>query len=135
VKAKLEKTLAASIADPDTRAKLLGQGLEPAFSQRRRVERTHQPRTASDARRCGAREHHRRLMNAHEQHIPTAAGTELVEKSAVELRRLIGSKAISPVDLLEACIARIERVNPFVNAVTATCVRARARRSRAAERP
>jgi len=47
--------------------------------------------------------------------------TELVEKSAVELRRLIGSKAVSPVDLLEACIARIERVNPFVNAVTATC--------------
>jgi Asp-tRNA(Asn)/Glu-tRNA(Gln) amidotransferase A subunit family amidase len=47
--------------------------------------------------------------------------TELVEQSAVELRRLIGSKAISPVELLEACIARIERVNPFVNAVTATC--------------
>ncbi|MGJ7573421.1 amidase [Variovorax sp. RB2P76] len=50
-----------------------------------------------------------------------AAGTELVEKSAVELRRLIGTKQVSPVELLEACIARIERVNPFVNAVTATC--------------
>ena len=47
--------------------------------------------------------------------------TGLIEKSAVELRRLIGSKAVSPVDLLEACIAQIERVNPFVNAVTATC--------------
>ncbi|MET3494302.1 amidase [Variovorax boronicumulans] len=47
--------------------------------------------------------------------------TELVEHSAVELRRLIGSKAISPVELLEACIARIAQVNPFVNAVTATC--------------
>ncbi|QNK70782.1 amidase [Variovorax sp. PAMC26660] len=47
--------------------------------------------------------------------------TELVEQSAVELRRLIGSKAISPVELLQACIARIEQVNPFVNAVTATC--------------
>jgi len=32
VKAKLEKALAATIADPDTRAKLMGQGLEPAFS-------------------------------------------------------------------------------------------------------
>ncbi|WP_454903355.1 Bug family tripartite tricarboxylate transporter substrate binding protein [Variovorax gossypii] len=32
VKAKLEKALAATIADPDTRAKLLGQGLEPAYS-------------------------------------------------------------------------------------------------------
>jgi len=53
--------------------------------------------------------------------------TQLVEQSAVELRRLIGSKAVSPVELLEACIAQIERVNPFVNAVTATCFdRARA---------
>lgn len=32
VKAKLEKALAATIADPETRTKLLGQGLEPAFS-------------------------------------------------------------------------------------------------------
>ncbi|MBT2324191.1 amidase [Variovorax paradoxus] len=56
-----------------------------------------------------------------------SAGNELVETSAVELRRLIGSKAISPVELLEACIARIEAVNPYVNAVTATCFeRARA---------
>lgn len=53
--------------------------------------------------------------------------TRLIEQSAVELRRLIGSKAVSPVELLEACIAQIERVNPFVNAVTATCFdRARA---------
>jgi Asp-tRNA(Asn)/Glu-tRNA(Gln) amidotransferase A subunit family amidase len=59
--------------------------------------------------------------------------TELIEQSAVELRRLIGSKAVSPVELLEACIAQIERVNPFVNAVTATCFdRARAE-ARAAE--
>ena len=33
-------------------------------------------------------------------------------KSAVELRRRIGTKEISPVELLEACIARIERMNP-----------------------
>lgn len=53
--------------------------------------------------------------------------TELIEKSAVELRSLIGRKAISPVELLEACIARIASVNPLVNAVTATCFdRARA---------
>jgi tripartite-type tricarboxylate transporter receptor subunit TctC len=32
VKARLEKALAATIADPETRTKLLGQGLEPAFS-------------------------------------------------------------------------------------------------------
>ena len=32
VKAKLEKALAATIADPDTRAKLSAQGLEPGYS-------------------------------------------------------------------------------------------------------
>ena len=44
----------------------------------------------------------------------------LVQLSAVELRRRIGSKEISPVELLEACIARIEAVNPAVNAICAT---------------
>lgn len=65
--------------------------------------------------------------------MPIATATELVEQSAVELRRLIGSKAISPVELLEACIARIERVNPFVNAVTATCFDRARTEARAAE--
>ena len=60
--------------------------------------------------------------------------TELVEHSAVELRRLIGTKAISPVELLEACIARIEQVNPFVNAVTATCFDRARTEARAAEK-
>jgi len=59
--------------------------------------------------------------------------TELIEHSAVELRRLIGSKAVSPVELLEACIARIERVNPFINAVTATCFERARAEARAAE--
>lgn len=53
--------------------------------------------------------------------ITPTPGSELVEKSAVELRRLIGRKEISPVELLDASIARIEAVNPYVNAVTATC--------------
>ena len=53
--------------------------------------------------------------------------TTLVEASAVELRRRIGAKEISPVELLEACIARIEAVDPAVNALAATCLgRARA---------
>jgi amidase len=47
--------------------------------------------------------------------------TELISRSAVELRRMIGSKEISPVELLDACIERIEAINPAVNAVTATC--------------
>ncbi|MBY4896448.1 amidase [Cupriavidus sp. AU9028] len=58
----------------------------------------------------------------------------LVTRSAVELRRMIGSKEISPVELLEACIARIEAVNPYINAVTATCYeRARMEAKRAEE--
>lgn len=67
-------------------------------------------------------------------HLSSSSPEGLVEKSAVELRRLIGSKEISPVELLEACIRRIEAINPLVNAVTATCFdRARAE-ARAAER-
>ena len=42
--------------------------------------------------------------------------TELVAKSATELRRLIGSRQLSPVELMDACIARIEAFNPAVNA-------------------
>ena len=41
--------------------------------------------------------------------------------SAVELRRQIGTKELSPVELLESCIARIETLNPALNAMTATC--------------
>jgi Asp-tRNA(Asn)/Glu-tRNA(Gln) amidotransferase A subunit family amidase len=46
--------------------------------------------------------------------------SELCDLSAVELRRLIGTKAISPVELLASCSARIDKVNPALNAVTAT---------------
>ena len=45
----------------------------------------------------------------------------LVERSAVELRGLIARREVSPLELLAACIDRIERLNPFVNAITATC--------------
>ena len=58
----------------------------------------------------------------------------LLAQSAVALRRLIGNKEISPVELLEACIARIEAVNPFINAVTATCSERAREEARVAER-
>jgi amidase len=61
------------------------------------------------------------------------ASLELVEHSAVELRRLIGRKEISPVELLEACIERIETVNPYVNAITACCYERARDEARAAE--
>lgn len=63
-----------------------------------------------------------------------AIANELVALSAVELRRLIGERQVSPVELLEACIARIEAVNPFVNAVTATCFERARSEARTAER-
>jgi amidase len=46
--------------------------------------------------------------------------TALVETSAVELRRLIGSRQLSPVELMDACITRIEALNPAINAICAT---------------
>ena len=46
--------------------------------------------------------------------------TQACDLTATEARRLIGCKALSPVELLESCIARIEAVNPSVNAVITT---------------
>jgi len=46
----------------------------------------------------------------------------LCDKDAVELRRLIGERAISPVELLDDCLARIGEVNPRLNAITAMAV-------------
>jgi Asp-tRNA(Asn)/Glu-tRNA(Gln) amidotransferase A subunit family amidase len=52
---------------------------------------------------------------------------EILTLSSVELRRRIGTKDISPVALLEACIGRIAALNPAVNAIAATSyARARA---------
>ncbi len=44
----------------------------------------------------------------------------LLELSAVEARRLIGAGELSPVDLLDACLARIEAIEPSVDALAAT---------------
>src|SRR5215213_10865786 len=63
-----------------------------------------------------------------------SANEELLTLSAVELRRRIGTKEISPVELLEACIERIERINPAVNAVTAVCYERAREEARAAEK-
>ena len=49
---------------------------------------------------------------------------KLLSLSSVEMRRLIGSKEISPVELLEACLERFEQLNPAVNAVTGTAIAA-----------
>jgi amidase len=59
---------------------------------------------------------------------------DILALTAVELRRRIGAKAISPVELLEACIGRIERLNPAINAMAATCYDRARREAQAAER-
>lgn len=46
--------------------------------------------------------------------------TEPCDITAVELRRLIGARKLSPVELLRSCIARTEATNPAVNALVAT---------------
>jgi Asp-tRNA(Asn)/Glu-tRNA(Gln) amidotransferase A subunit family amidase len=53
--------------------------------------------------------------------------------SAVDARRLIGTKELSPVELLDSCIDRIDAVNPTVNAVVATCYERARDEARAAE--
>lgn len=62
-----------------------------------------------------------------------AVDSSVLSLSSVELRRRIGSKEISPVELLEACIERIAEVNPAVNGVTATNYGRARKEARAAE--
>src|SRR5215468_12641255 len=59
---------------------------------------------------------------------------DLSALSSVELRRQIGRKEISPVKLMEAAIARIEALNPQVNAVCATAFARARREAKAAEK-
>ncbi|MEO7937031.1 MAG: amidase family protein [Burkholderiaceae bacterium] len=46
--------------------------------------------------------------------------SHLTSLDAVALRTMIGRREISPVELMDACIAQIERFNPAVNAIAAT---------------
>jgi amidase len=52
---------------------------------------------------------------------------------AVALRRLIGARRLSPLELVDACIARIERLNPAVNAIAATDYERARERARSAQ--
>ena len=45
--------------------------------------------------------------------------TEPCDLSAVDARQLIGNKQLSPVELMQSCLKRIETVNPTLNAVVA----------------
>src|SRR5262245_33110741 len=59
-------------------------------------------------------------------------GTELCFTPATELARLVRTREVSPVEIVEAVLARIERVNPRINAyctVAPELARATARRA------
>jgi amidase len=58
----------------------------------------------------------------------------LLALSSVELRRRIGTKEISPVELMEASIARIEALNPAVNAICDTVYERARGEAKAAEK-
>ena len=45
--------------------------------------------------------------------------SEPADLSAVEARRLIGAKKLSPVELIESCFARIAATNHKINSVVA----------------
>ena len=59
--------------------------------------------------------------------------SELCDLNAVDLRRKIGSKEISPVELLDSCINRIEAVNPTLNVVVSECYERARDEAKAAE--
>ena len=63
-----------------------------------------------------------------------AKNNEIVRLSAVEMRDRIAARELSPVEVLEACVERIEAANPAINAVTATCFSRAREEARAAER-
>ncbi|MCY4460780.1 MAG: amidase family protein [Albidovulum sp.] len=47
--------------------------------------------------------------------------TEPSKLSATDARALIGARKLSPVELLDCCIRRIERLNPILNALPIEC--------------
>ncbi len=58
---------------------------------------------------------------------------EACDLGAVEARRLMGEKRLSPVELLESCIRRVEAVDGAVNAMVARCFDRAREEARAAE--
>lgn len=49
------------------------------------------------------------------------SSSDIWGKSVVEIAKMISSKAITSVELVKACYARIDEVNPKINAVVAVC--------------
>src|SRR5690349_932624 len=58
---------------------------------------------------------------------------ELATRTALELRSLISTKAVSPLEVMAATIARAEALNPLVNAICTPTFEAAMMQARAAE--
>lgn len=63
----------------------------------------------------------------------TRPDDELLDLDAVAQRRLIGQRALSPVELMRASLARIEALNPAVNAIAGTDFERAQQQARVAE--
>ncbi|AYN96791.1 amidase [Pseudomonas sp. LTJR-52] len=63
-----------------------------------------------------------------------ANANELADMGAVELKVLMDSHKVSPVEVLEACISRIEQYNPKINAFCATSFERARQEARAVEK-
>ena len=50
------------------------------------------------------------------------SGNQLIDLTATEVARKIRAKEVSPLDVLDAAIERIEEVNPKVNALPILCL-------------
>ncbi len=64
----------------------------------------------------------------------TSTNSSIADLSASEQSRLIHNKSLSPVDLVQACLARIERFNPLLRAYITVCADAAVAAAREAER-
>ena len=49
-------------------------------------------------------------------------GNQLTDLTATEVARMLRVKEVSPLDVLDAAIKRIEEVNPKVNALPILCI-------------
>lgn len=59
------------------------------------------------------------------------AGPELIWHSAVEMAKLVRTRRVSPVELMDACLARLAEVNPALGAVSSCSPQAREEAQRA----
>src|SRR5262249_26425122 len=114
-----------------THALRVGRRVRPEGALARTLPRhRHQPRglRIEPARRCAAR--HARPSASRE----VVMTNDLCWLSATELEALIRRKKVSPVEVVDAILTRIEKINPKINAYVTLTAEAARRDAKAAER-